>query len=132
MAIKNLTAPKTFVAGGTITENQLVKLHSVAGQVVAAGAGEAAIGVAQNAAAAGEEVSIEMTPGAIVKVKASAAISLGALLEAAADGEVVTATAAATTLPTDGARQNILGRALEAATADGDVIAALWAPYERI
>lgn len=118
MAIKNLTAPKTFVAGGAITENQLVKFHSVSMQVVAAGAGDRAIGVAQHAAASGEEVSVEMTIGAIVKVVASAAITLNDRLEPAAAGAVATVA---------GAAQSV-GFALEAATAENDVISMLLAP----
>lgn len=127
MAIKNITASQTFVAGGTITENQLVKLDATTMQVVAAGAGEDAIGVAQNAAASGEEVSVAYR--GVVKVVASAAIALGASLMAAATGKVVTATAPAAAYAAS--RVNVLGVALEAATANNDIISIFWRPIER-
>jgi len=133
MAIKNLTAPKNFVADAAISVNRLVKIGAATLSVTTAGAGERAIGVATEAvAAAGDPIAVECTPGAIVKCVASAAITLGAAVMAAAGGKVVTATAASTTLPTDGTRINVLGTAMRAAGADGDVIEVLWAPFERI
>lgn len=132
MSIQNHTAPKSFTAGASLTVNRLVKAGASTLTVTTAGAGEKAIGVAIQTAASGDPVGVEVTPGAIVKCVASAAINLGAAVMASAGGKVVTATAASTTLPTDGTRINVFGIALRAAGADGDVIEVLIAPFERI
>lgn len=129
MSIKNLTATKTLKAEAAISENRVVKLGTNALQVITAGAGEDAIGVAQHGVALDEEISIEATPGAIVKCVASAAITLGARVMAAANGKIVTATAPAAAYAAT--RVRVLGIALEAASADNDVISVLWMPTER-
>lgn len=107
-------SPQSFIAGGTIGANRLVKADSTAGQCVATSAiTDAAIGVATIPASAGDLVPVQQFGKA--KVVASDAISVGAQVmpTAAGDGKCVTAA---------GATAKSIGIALTAAGADGDVI----------
>lgn len=84
----------TFLAGGTIVANTFVKHSGTAGTtVVAAGAGERAIGVAVAAAASGEQVEVHLFGGGS-KVKAGAAFVAGQLLKSNASGQAIKAAAA--------------------------------------
>lgn len=121
MAVSNLlgVSPLSFVAGGTIIANRMVKLDSTAGQVVACSAiTDLAIGVALAGVSSGETVAVQ-TFG-VAKVVASDAISLGAQLMPTASGAGKVVTAA-------GATAKSCGVALEASGADGDIITALLA-----
>lgn len=99
-----------FRASGAITKGMIVKL-SAAGVVTKCGANEAAIGVAETAAADGAIVTVRLVGGC--EVVASAAISAGAFIESTADGEAVTSA-------TD--KHNVIGWTTDAATAKGDII----------
>ena len=110
-------------AGGAITANRVVKLDSTEGQVVVTTAiTEAVFGVALNTVASGAAVSVETGSGAIVKLTASAAISVGDRLMPGASGKVATA-AGATALD--------CGVALSAAGADNEIIYARLNPMGR-
>jgi len=88
-------APLSFKAGAAVTINALVKLNTTADEVIVTSAiTQVVIGVALNAAAAGESVAVQ-THG-IAKCVAGASISLGAQVmpEASGAGDVVTAAGA--------------------------------------
>jgi hypothetical protein len=113
------TSPISFVAGGTITQYAMVKLHSTAGQVVVTDAiADLAIGVALTGAATGGTVAVQTFGRA--KVVAGDVIALGAqvMCKAAAAGNVLTAA---------GATAKSVGVALMASGADGDIIEVLLA-----
>ena len=82
-----LLPPLTFVAGGSITANTLVTLHTTAGQVVECGVGGFPIGVVYDAYSSGETVPVYPLPG-LHRVIASAAIVAGDNLKPAANGEI--------------------------------------------
>lgn len=112
-------APISFVAGGTIGINRLVKLDSTTNQVVVTSAiTDLAIGTALNSASSGELVSVQMFGKA--KAVASGAITLGDQVMPTGSGSGKCVTAA-------GATAKSCGVALEAAGADGDVIEILLA-----
>lgn len=120
MTISNLlgVSPIGFVAGGAITKDTPVKLHTTEGQVVAAGAAtDECIGFALNTVASGEPVSIQAY--GVARAVASAAINLGAKVMWATGGKVVTAS---------GATSKVLGIALKAPTADAQVFPILLFP----
>jgi hypothetical protein len=101
---------RSSLADATITLHQVLKNTSTGVDVATAGS-DKIIGVAQGAAAAGEQVGVQFTGTA--KCIASAAISKGAWVTATTGGKVVTTT-------TD--HHVVLGQAVEAALADGDYI----------
>ena len=104
---------KTFIATAAVTAFRRVKLTASSGTAVEhAGAGEACIGVSQNTAAIGEQVTVRMIrPHATHKVVAGGPIVLGAAIYGAADGAV-----------DDAVSGTAQGTALEVATASGDII----------
>jgi hypothetical protein len=112
--------PLSFIAGGSIIANRLVKLDSTIGQVVATSAiTDAAIGVALHAASSGEPVAVQTT--GIAKVTASAtsvAVGVQVMPTASGAGKCVLA-AGATALS--------CGLALATAGADGDIVEVLLA-----
>lgn len=106
------TPALTFTADAAITAGQVVYLSAARQVTPTAGASAAVIGVAATDAADGDKVAVLV--GGVVKVTASAAIAVGALVVSAAAGKV--ATIASNTF------DKLIGRALTAATDDGDVI----------
>lgn len=102
-------------ANGAIARNSLVKLSS--GKVVASGAAELPLGVAQDNVVAGERVAVKLlgnATGTIVGI-ASEAISQGDALYAVADGKV------AKTKPVASGTHYLIGYALTSAAADGEL-----------
>lgn len=120
----------TVAAGADLSLKQFyaVKLDANA-QVVAAGAGEDAIGVVQNKPKLGEMATVRIA--GITKMVAGAAIAAGARVASGAAGKGKTAVAAYTNTSDAGAAQDALvgsfslGHALEAAAGDGIVFALL-------
>lgn len=111
---------QSFIAGGTITANRLVKLDSTAGQVIVTTTiTEQVVGIALDTVASGELVSVLTMSGAKGKVTASAAISLGAEVMPGASGKCATAA---------GATAISCGIAASAAGADGDIIEVIFRP----
>lgn len=118
----------TFRAGADLSSGygSILAQHTTAGQVVKATAGTAAVdfvGVqvrdadSSNTGTGGAAVPVvPISSGKIVKVRASAAIALGAFITATADGEAVTTTAA-----TD----RVVGLALEACSNANEYIEVL-------
>lgn len=116
MANYNLqgVSPVSFIAGGSITANRLVKADTTQGQVVVTTAiTDAPLGVALETASSGGLVPVQMYGKA--KLTAAAAISVGAQVMADSGGGGKIATAS-------GATAVSCGIALEAAGADGDII----------
>lgn len=113
----------TLMASGAIPRNARVAIPSsnagAPAQCDAAGANEAAIGVALYAAADGEPVAVRMYGAGTMHMIASKAIDQGEPVYGAADGEITDVSTSAA----------IIGVALEAAAADQDII--LVAPYGR-
>lgn len=111
----NPTHTETYIADGAVTKHALVIKGTGANQVkMPTGAGGAVIGVAQHAAASGEQVSVAVL-GPSMAV-ASAAVAIGAkVANAGTTGKTVTAAASA------GANIDVVGTALTAAAADGDI-----------
>lgn len=110
----------TLLAGAALAAHVRVKVSSGTTtdpvEVVAAGAGEACIGVTEYAAASGDPVAIRpVNMSGSQRVTASAAIGRGASFYGAANGKIATTVSG-----------SIQGVALEAATADGDVIEVLF------
>lgn len=109
-------SPRTFLATAAVTAFRRVKLTASSGtHVEHSGAGEAAIGTAQNDAAIGEEVSVRLdNAGGTQKCVAAGAVVLAAAVYNAATGYV-----------DDAASGTSIGTALEAAAAAGDVLEVL-------
>lgn len=119
MALDNLmnVSPLQFIAGGTVSKNQLVKLDSTANQVVAASAAtDQVVGVALHDASSGDQISIQVF--GVAKCISDGTVTLHAQVEAAASGKVTDA---------GGATAYSLGIALEAGDTDADVVAVLLA-----
>lgn len=123
----------TLLAGADLSSSQFraVTVNS-SGRVVAATAGQHAIGVLQNNPTSGQAATIRV--GGVSKFAAGAAITLqngGRLVASDATGRAVAATAATVNTSDAGAAadavagSNVLGIALEAAGAAGVVIAVL-------
>lgn len=93
MSVHSKPRALTFKAGGTIAANTFVKFGSDDKTVVAAGAGERALGVAVAAAALNEFVEVHVFGGGS-KVKAGAAFTRGQLLKSNASGQAIKASAA--------------------------------------
>jgi hypothetical protein len=109
---------KAFIATAAVTAFRRVKLTSGSGTAVEhSGAGEAAIGTAQNSAAIGEEVNVRLdNGGGTSKVAVAAGVVLGAAVYNAATGYC-----------DDAASGTSFGTALEAGTNAGDIIEVLLA-----
>lgn len=107
-------APKTFIASEAIGQYQFVKAGTGANGVdLCDTQGEAALGVAVDAAGALEAVSVYLlNEGGIVPVQAGAAISIGGEITTAADADGDPALTG----------DVVLGTALETASGDGHVI----------
>lgn len=109
--------PVRFIAGGTITKNQVLKLHTTEGQVVAGGAiTDLTIGTALGSASTGDEVDVQIY--GIALCEAGAAVALGDQLSATTAGQVITAS---------GATCKNMGVALMPAAAQGDWFSVLLA-----
>lgn len=107
-------SPQSFIAGGTIGANRLVKADSTAGQAVVTSAiTDAAIGVALIGGDAGALIPVQQFGKA--KIVASDAIVVGAQVMPTASGSGKCVTAA-------GGSAKSIGIALTAAGADGDII----------
>lgn len=117
MSTQNKGPSQSFLASGDLSASQFkLVVVDANGRVAVAGAAVAAIGVLQDKPAAIDracEVSTEF--GAIMKVRAGAAVAINAILESDATGRVVTQSAGPK-----------LAKALTAATAADDVIEVLW------
>lgn len=105
----------TFKAAAAVTKYEFV---TIAGQsdgecADCSSAGEIAIGVAQQAAAAGQAVRVCVL--GVTKVNAGAAVTKGDTLQTDATARAIAATTA----------DEVLGVAVEAAAAAGDVITAI-------
>lgn len=112
-------SPAGYVAGGTIGQYVLVKLHSTAGQcVVTTAITDVALGASLTSASSGGTVAVQQFGK--VKLTAKAAISLGAQVMPDSGGSGLIATAS-------GATAKSCGIALEAATAENDIIEVLLA-----
>lgn len=107
---------KSFVAGGTITKGDIVKMDTTAGQVIrCAAATDVFVGVAQDSVSSGQDIEVQITGTA--KITAEGNISAGNDIGLAATptyhGVAVTLAAGGGTL------RRRVGIALEAA-ADGE------------
>ncbi len=103
----------SFEAGEDVVAFRRVRYSS--GTVIYSDAGEAWIGITEQAKDSGEQVSVRLrTAAGTLKIMAAGAFSAGAQLYGAADGKV-----------DDVATGQIFGMALGAATADGDIIEAI-------
>ena len=119
----NATGSKAFPAGATgLLRYQRVKLNT-SGQVVAAGADEAAIGFvdgfvgAQADIAIGDSITVRLlTSTGTFKAIAATAITVGATLYGGADGKVTA---------TDGGSYTGRFLALEAGSGDGSIVEVL-------
>ncbi len=111
-------ACRAYIASGAVTQYAAVTGASDAADgsprcALPGSAGVYCLGIAQNAAADGDVVTVMYSGESYVK--ANGAFSMGDLLSiAATDGDVDTATD----------RQNAVGRALDEATAAGDLVVA--------
>ncbi len=113
-------SPAGFVAGGTVVKNRAVKLDTTAGQVIAATAiAGLTIGIAENGALVGENVSVQ-TYGIAKAELGTGGATLGAqlMVEASAAGVLVIAA---------GATAHSVAIALEAGDA-GETIRVLLRP----
>lgn len=120
MNIENMGPVVTWTASAAINRKCRVK-RTGDGTVGPAGAGEASIGVAQDAvAASGDLVQVLMwSNDRVTKVAASKAIAEGAAVYGAASGQISDAVSGAS-----------IGVALHAATAAGDEIPIWWKQHE--
>lgn len=109
-------SPVSFVAGEALVAHRRVKLDSGSGTIVVyAGAGEAAIGITEDAAASGSGVAVRLIKhGGTHKVVCSASVVEGASLYGTASGKV-----------DDAGTGAVIGTALEAGSGDGAVIEAI-------
>jgi len=116
-------------AGADLSAKQyyFVKQHSTAGQCVVAGAGEAALGILQNAPASGAIARVRMFGRS--RLVAGAAISIADPVASGAAGKGKTAVKASTNTSDAGGAtdalvgSNVMAIAESEATTDGDVIA---------
>jgi len=109
----------TLTTGAAVSQKRLVQLST--GTAIHNVATTKPIGVADYAAASGDNVAVNLLSGEqTIEITAAGAISLDADVYAAAAGKVQA-------LPTDGGNYIKIGVAMEAATADGDIIEIL--PY---
>ncbi len=123
MAGPNDLLTKTFVAGGTIVANTILKFDSADDTVVpAAGATDLAMGVALNAAASGERVDVQLA--GIAEVKAGGTVARGDFVVSDGSAEAVAMAAAATI-------KMALGQAMASAV-DGDIFPVLVSPYKAV
>lgn len=113
MSQQNVEGLKSFIATAAVSRFRRVKLSSASGTYVEhAGADSDFIGVAQNYAALGEQVTVALRgAGRTFKCVAAAAVTVGAVIYGAASGYV-----------DDAVSGTAIGVALEVATATGDVI----------
>ena len=111
-------ANSTFIAGGTITKGIAVKPDSTAGQVVAAGAGERAIGIANMDSSLGKTVTVTMLGGTEATAGAAIATIMSPLV-VTTGGKLIAAT-------TD--KDKIVGFSVGVAGADGDIIPVIVVP----
>lgn len=120
MNIENNGPVVTFTASAAINRKCRVKLTGD-GTVGPAGAGEASIGVSQDAvAASGDLVQVLMwSTDRITKVAASKAIAVNTAIYGAAAGQI-----------SDAASGAAIGKSLHAAAAAGDEISIFWKGYE--
>lgn len=103
----------SLVAGVAVTKNLVVTMETDGYVDVADSAGEKALGVAQNTAAAGEMVRVRI--GGTTRVKAGESFEEGVELQVDSDGMVITASTG----------DYIIGQAITPSGADGDIITML-------
>jgi hypothetical protein len=123
MAFDDNVGTVTLISGADYSASQYLFMTIASDGEVdpVASAGAAAVGVLYNAPNA-QGVAAEIARRGIVKVKAGAAFSPGALIMSSAAGKAVTATT--------GLR--ILGMAVTAAAADGDIVSVLLESFGRV
>ncbi len=123
MAGPNVLLTKTFIAGGTIAKNVMVKFDTAADTVIAAAAAtDLVMGVSEHAAVAGERIEVALV--GIAEIKAGGAVTQGDFVVADSAGEAVAMAAAATI-------KMAAGQAM-ATAADGDIIPVLLNPYKAV
>lgn len=111
------TSPISFIAGGSITKDTLVKMDTTAGQVVVTTAiTDMAIGAALKTVSSGEIVPVQIFGVAKLTAKAAITTNVEVMPDGAGGGKVAASS---------GATARSIGVALEAAGADGDVISVL-------
>jgi len=112
--MSEIKSPITLTTGAAVANKRLVQLSS--GEVIHNIATTDPIGVADYAAADGDEVAIRLLSEAgTLEMTASGIIALDADVYATAAGKV-------SALSTDGGTYQKIGICMEAATADGDII----------
>lgn len=130
MTIQNTGNVHSFVAGANLSAQQFhgVRVNS-SGLLVAAAAGEFAIGILQNKPLQGEVATVTCV-GPISKAYAGGSITAGSAVATNASGHIVAATLGRTNTSDGGAAadpligSNVLGVALEGAS-NGDIISVL-------
>lgn len=111
------TLIKSYVAEAAVTAYRIVKPGTSDGNVVlAAAAGDAAMGIADNLGQATVGARVDVQQEGIGEVEAGAAITRGALLMSDASGRAITAAASA------GTNVRTVGVALANAGAAGEII----------
>lgn len=124
----DMTAGMTFEADGAITERfLLMKRGSAANRLAICGTADTPLGVCTDeAAAAGDSINMQgFNADHTIRLVASAAIALDALVEPAANGRVATLGGGAGT-------HHVIGRAAQAAAAAGDVIEVIPSYFLRV
>jgi hypothetical protein len=110
--------PLSLTAAAALTQGYLVKLDTSA-KAALAGSGDVPLGVVSETVASGDTVSVEPCEG-VVKLVASAAISIGDYVCATTGGKVAKEDAPITHANTPTAFT--IGQAITAATTDGDAV----------
>lgn len=115
-AVRHAILTLSFTAGADLSAKRYtaVKADTTAWQVVAAGAGDAGLGILQNEPTSGKAAEVDMVGATRWKVDGNAAaIAPGDFLKSDTNGKGVKTT-------TD--NDQVMARALEASSADGDII----------
>lgn len=110
MTTENQVQSISLEANADLSSSQFLFIVPTSGKAAVAGDGVAAIGVLQNNPPSGGAAQVAYA--GVTKVKASAAISVGAKIASTAAGKAVTAASG----------KHAVGIALAAASADGDII----------
>jgi len=108
-------APKTFAAGGTITQYRYVKLSAAKTVVQCSGVTDKPIGVSQEGATVGQPVAVCML--GVTKLEGDANLAVGDSIGTSADGQAAAYTAADTT-------KYITGQVIDDNSAAGGLITA--------
>lgn len=113
----NASAEKGYVAAAAIADGILVKLNGSSQITPATAATDAIIGVTDGAVASGLVGNVRLRSAqGTVKIKAGAAVAVGAKVTSNGTGRGITTTTAG---------NEVVGLAIEAAAADGDLFEAI-------